>query len=189
MWRSGERRLRRRPPDGATRPGEDDGPNAPGGLREYARRHYDRLWDMAHLKGGREPEMGSNPVAGEVPGGDPGNHRQRWSGPERESGVPEVAAAGAGRAPHSATGIRPAARRRSFSARHPLVFGGDMKGDQSWPGSASRARQRRSMPDAERSPAISATRHRLPSRPATAIIAPDQRIAPAIAGRMRERRR
>ena len=59
--RSGERRLRR--DTGRDTAGEDDGPNAPGGLREYARRHYDRLWDMAHLKGGRQPEIGDNPAS------------------------------------------------------------------------------------------------------------------------------
>ncbi len=60
--------------------GEDDGPNASGGLREYARRHYDRLWDMAHLKGGREPEIGDSPrVTGEVSGGIRGA-TARWPG-------------------------------------------------------------------------------------------------------------
>ena len=93
VWRSGVRRLRRLC---RARAGDEPAetrmtvPDAPGGLREYARRHYDRPWDMTHLKGGRQPEMRGNPPRRRSSRRDPGSHRQRWSAaPERESGRPK----------------------------------------------------------------------------------------------------
>jgi hypothetical protein len=87
--RSGVRRPRRKPPArGRPQVGEDDGPNVPGGLREYARRHYDRLWDMTHLKGGRRRRNSGNRARRR-------RDRQRCPAvPERESGAPKIAAAG-----------------------------------------------------------------------------------------------
>jgi hypothetical protein len=154
-----------RPPAHA---GEDDGPNAPGGLREYARRHYDRLWDMAHLKGGREPEIGDSPrVTGEVSGGIRGA-TARWPGvrsvkaecrkssrraPDERPIPPRLRPRPAGvlsapATPHPSW-VRPNKSRVGKAAR-PRAHA-----HRSNPGSVRRARQRWSMPDPSPKKALS----------------------------------
>ena len=80
-----------------SRPGEDDGPNVPGGARRNARRHYDRLsGQKTDLKGGKAaPEplwRGGAVMADQAVCSRPVFFPFRSA----DVGAPKVAAAGAG---------------------------------------------------------------------------------------------